>query len=79
MGCVPGVESGSECRRFGGASHRKLVQIGLADQDATGFPEAIGDGGFVGRNKLLEHAAGAGGADTLSAEVVLDRQGDSGE
>ena len=55
-------------------AHGELIQVCLANQHTSGLPKPLGHCGFVGRHELLEHAAGASGADPLSAEVVLDRQ-----
>ena len=76
---IPGVATGTKGGGLGGAAHGELVEVGLAEQHGAGSPKAVGDGGLVGRYEILQHAAGAGGADALGAEVVLDRQGHAGQ
>src|SRR5690606_9204605 len=70
-----------DTEKRGGAerAHREFVEGGFADQDGAGGFEAFDDGGVVGRNEVLEHAAAGGGAQIAHADVVFDRDGNAGQ
>jgi len=76
---VPWVRRGAEGGCLRGSTHGELIEIRLPEQNRSGLPEAIGHRGLVGRDKLLEHPTGTCGANAARAEVVLDRQRDSGQ
>ncbi len=50
----------------------ELIEIGLADDDRAGAPQAR-DAGRVRRRRIGEGRAGGGGRQTLDVDIVLDR------
>ena len=73
MGIVGGAVSGI----FRGRAHRKLVHVGLADEDRAARAEA-GDGRrVIRRNEVIEDARGASGAHVLGQIDVLDGDRDA--
>ena len=70
---VPGIAAGTKGRCLGGAAHGELIEVGFAEHDGPGLPEAVGHRRLIGGHKVLQHPAGAGGTNPLGAEVVFDR------
>ncbi len=62
---------------FRGGPHGKFIHIDLADQDGTGGLELFNDRSIVWRDKIFQNPGGTGGPDTLSADEVLDGQGNA--
>ena len=70
---VPGITTGTKGRCLGGAAHGELIEIGFAEHHGPGLPEPVRHRRLIGGHKILQHPAGAGGANPLGAEVVFDR------
>ena len=49
----------------------ELVHVQLAQQDRAGAPEALGDGGVVIRDPVLQHLAAGRGPRSAHGHVVL--------
>ena len=70
---VMGVVGRPEGGVLGGRPHGELVEVGLADHDGTGGPQARHHGGVVGRVPPFEDPRRARGGDAARAQVVLER------
>ena len=69
-----GLRVGPKARVLGRGAHGELVEVGLADHDRPGRPQALDHGGVVGGAPALEDPRRAGRRDAPGAQVVL--QGD---
>src|SRR5690606_18542717 len=79
LGEAVGVAGGADRRVLRRAAHGELVEVGLADGDGARRGEARDDGGVVGRQPPVEDLRRAGGGHATGAEVVLQRDGYTGE
>ncbi len=76
---VARVAGRAERRVLGRRAHRELVEVRLADRDPAGVEHPLHDRRGVRRLPALEDARRAGRGDPAGAEVVLQRDRDSGE
>src|SRR6187200_1721944 len=74
---IPGIVHGSVRGVLVRRAHRKLVAVGLADQDGARAGQACPGGRIVGRDVALEDLGPARGADAVGREHVLDGDGDA--
>ena len=68
----PWISRGAECRILRRRAHRKLVEVGLADNDGTGRLQAMDDGGVIGGDILLEDSRRRRSRQTVRCDVVFE-------
>ena len=62
-----------------GRTHCELVHVCLAGDDSVSSGQLLDDGRVVRRLAVIKHLGRAGGQRTLGADVVLDRDRDTGQ
>ena len=73
----PRINRRSEVAGNVGRAHRKLVQVGLAEQDRARPPQVGRDGRFVRRHEAFQDPRARGRPDAAGAEQILDRERDA--
>ena len=67
------------CRILAGGAHRELVHVCLAGDDSVSSGQLLDDGRVVRRLEVIKHLGRAGGQRALGADIVLDRDRDTGQ